>query len=229
MLPIFIISHDRYTVLRMLINRLTQLGQERIIIVDNASTYEPLLQYYSEIENQFEIIRMDKNWGPGVLAIFYDMLKNRYQLDKINFMYTDPDVIPVEECPKDFPEIFEEILKKYPVEKVGFSLKIDDLPDHYRFKYNVLCWESSLWRNKFYDDDLNLDLYKAPIDTTFSYRRANTVPGLCKAKACYRVGHPYMARHLTWYIDSRNPSEEDQYYADRTVGFSYYLANHMLQ
>lgn len=91
MIPIFIISYNRYTVLKRLVDRLSELGQEKIVIIDNKSTYGPLLKYYTEIKDSFDIIYMKGNDGHKVITNLYLDLdfRNRYQLEKINFMYTD--------------------------------------------------------------------------------------------------------------------------------------------
>lgn len=214
MIPIFIISYNRYTVLKRLVDRLSELGQEKIVIIDNKSTYGPLLKYYTEIKDLFDIIYMKGNDGHKVITNLYLDLdfRNRYQLEKINFMYTDCDVVPAEECPADFVEKFDEVLKKYKVEKVGFGLRIDDLPDLFEGKQIVVNWELQFWRSKIRDEDIGIDLYPAAIDTTFSYRRAGTVPGWTNNS--YRTGTPYVAKHLPWYVDTKNLLEEDQYYID---------------
>jgi hypothetical protein len=213
-IPIFIISFNRYTALKKLIDRLTEMKQERIVVIDNQSTYEPLLQYYhQEIGKQFDLILMPKNYGHDVWKIiFKDMtfiMKYRLNLDP--FIYTDCDVVPSEECPLDFAQRFNEILARYSsVAKVGFSLRIDDLPDSFEAKQRLIRWESQFWKNKIYDHQIKIDLYPAPIDTTFACCRPNISPGWTRHSV--RTGSPYLARHLPWYIDSGNLSEEDRYY-----------------
>ncbi len=211
MVPIFIISYNRYTALKKLIDKLLSFNLTRIIILDNNSTYEPLLQYYSELK-EIDIIRNKENFGHLILRELYKdkRFKTKYNLNKENFIYTDSDILPIDECLKDFVNIFNLILKKYPVEKVGFSLKIDDFPETFKMKNTLISWESQFWKNKIFDKNLNLNLYKAPIDTTFALRRAGTFPGW--SESCYRTGFPYMARHLPWYVDSENLSSEDIFY-----------------
>ena len=49
-------------------------------------------------------------------------------------------------CPDDFIEKFILLLQKYPKAlKAGFSICIDDLPDHYKLKEKVIEWESVFW------------------------------------------------------------------------------------
>src|ERR1022692_1300433 len=59
--PIFIISRDRLTPLRSLVEWLERAGHERIIIIDNDSTYPPLRDWYEGISHQ--IIYLGENVG----------------------------------------------------------------------------------------------------------------------------------------------------------------------
>ena len=99
-------------------------------------------------------------------------------------------------------------LKKYPkVQKVGFSLKIDDLPDKYEYKKQVIAWEK-----KFYDNQIDNKLYLARIDTTFALHRPYASISTKGRYKMIRTSYPYTARHLPWYNDSANLSEEETFY-----------------
>ena len=56
-------------------------------------------------------------------------------------------------------------------------------------------------------------LFRADVDTTFALNRART-PGFEGLAA--RTGWPYVARHLPWYADSANPTDEARYYRSHT-------------
>ena len=91
----------------------------------------------------------------------YDRFKQNY------YVYTDPDVQIDETCPADFMEYFVRILNTYPsCQKVGFGIRIDDLPDSYHNKSKVIEWETQFWR-----DEVKPGLYRASIDTTFALYR----------------------------------------------------------
>ncbi|MFV0237347.1 MAG: hypothetical protein ACK5HU_02270 [Flavobacteriales bacterium] len=123
------------------------------------------------------------------------------------YAYTDSDVSLVDECPVNFMEYFFNLLQKYPdVYKVGFSLKIDDLPECYKDKQKVINWET-----KFYSVEQEKDVFIAPIDTTFALYRPFSRKGGLKM---LRTNFPYQLRHLPWYIDSENLSEEEKYYIE---------------
>lgn len=199
--PIIIINFNRLECLKKQIQWLKNAGYEDIYILDNASTYPPLIDFYKH--TRLIVFRLNKNightayWRTHIPLLF----KNR------RYVITDPDVIGTEDCPKGFIEYFNSLLDKYTqIDKVGFGLKIDDLPEHYPFKEKVINWESRFWA-----DEIELDVYKAPIDTTFALYRANTKgdPAMMEA---LRTGGKYLCRHLPWYDNPVNSTDEDQYY-----------------
>ena len=170
------------------------------------STYPPLLEY---LEATPYPVHHHANIGPR--SIWPDTVN---QIAQGNYyVVTDPDVVPIEECPSDAIDFFYNVLQLNPdLVKVGFSLKVDDIPDHYQFKSQVINWEGPFWAGP----DQN-NLYNAPVDTTFALYRPNSTWSLHPAR---RSAYPYMARHLSWYIDSNNPSEEDVYYNEHASSVS---------
>lgn len=200
--PILINNYNRLEYLKILINGLESRGYRNIHIIDNNSTYPPLLEYYKT--TPYDVILLGKNVGYDALwkTKVYDRFKKSY------YVYTDADLEIDVKCPEDFMDYFMEILRQHPFcQKVGFSLRIDDIPDHYKNKAAVQSSESQFWKNKTKDG-----LYKARIDTTFALYRP-----FCKGASnggyeVYRTPEPYIVRHLPWYIDPSNMSDEEKYY-----------------
>ncbi|WP_188400352.1 glycosyltransferase family 2 protein [Sporomusa sp. GT1] len=192
-IPIFIISYNRLYDLQQLILRLEKDAYTNIIILDNASTDKELLDYLHNLP--YKVHLLNKNFGHRVLwqcGLFNEIIEKNY------YVLTDPDIIPVEECPNNYIEHFYNILQLYPQKgKVGFSLKIDDLPDFFVNKYDIIRWESF-----FYDKELSQNplFYDADIDTTFALYRPGYPENFYNA---IRTGFPYTARHLGWYIDNK--------------------------
>jgi len=213
-IPILIICRDRVSCLKQQVEAFEKRGYQNIIMVDNASTYEPLLEYYKQTPHQ--VIRMKENYGHTVLIDqgVVDMFAGDY------YAYTDPDIIPAEECPDDFMEYFYNILRRHPeLRKAGFSLKIDDLPDHFVNREMVIGWEKQYWERP-----LEYNVWLAPIDTTFALCTPGVTPIVWQWAG--RTDKPYTARHTSWYIDSKNPSDEDTYYANHittTTNWSQYI------
>ena len=205
-IPIIIVNYNQLKNLKLLINYLLINDYKNITIIDNSSTYNPLLSYYETINKTVSVIRFKKNYGHMVFwnqAEIFKKFSNGY------YVVTDPDILPINECPDDFLKKFLELLKSSrKLYKVGFSLKIDDIPDFYLNKSTVLKWESMFWKNKNKNGD-----FIADIDTTFALYR----PKLNFRKYFYkglRTNYPYQARHLGWYIDSNNLTEEEFFYRE---------------
>lgn len=202
-IPIIINNYNRVITLKQLISDLESRGYYNIHIIDNNSTYPPLLEYYKTCDHK--VHRLKENIGFKALwksGLWYQFIRGYY-------CYTDSDLSLHEACPDDFMEVFYRLLKKYPeVFKVGFSLKIDDLPEHYDRKQEVIEWES-----RFYENEKEANVFIAPIDTTFALYRPFARRGKRDGSdEILRVGAPYQCRHLPWYVNSAAPLEEELYY-----------------
>ena len=85
---------------------------------------------------------------------------------------------------------FRRLLDRYSDHaKVGFGLKIADLPKHYRFSRDVRNWEGQFWAR-----EVEPGVYDAPIDTTFALHRPDTDFGalMCCSRwpgVCARASH----------------------------------------
>jgi hypothetical protein len=207
-IPVFIICRDRIEPLKKLVKWLEKEGLKNIFFIDNASTYPPLLEYFDK--TPYTVLRLNINaghtspWREGIVQL--------YAADR-PFIVTDPDVIPSPKAHgavKEFARLLNDHLERT---KVGFGLRIDNLPDHYELKQHVISWEKQFWVS-----EVEPNVYDAEIDTTFALYRPGTPytlgPGL-------RTGGQFIAEHEPWYTDSENPSEEMRYYrahANKTIG-----------
>jgi hypothetical protein len=205
-IPIVINNYNRVTYLIRLIEFLEKCDINNIIIIDNNSTYPPLLEYYKTCP--YPIIREQVNHGHLALwkTGLYKKLRWNY------FVYTDSDVLPINECPITFLSEFKLQLDKYiHLDKIGFGIKIDDLPDYFLVKEKVIRYERNYWLNLVKKNPM---LYDAPIDTTFALYKpfSGLIGGHSFTLKSYRFGYPYLIRHLPWYIDTKNPNEEEIYY-----------------
>ena len=202
-IPVVINNRDRCTPLQQLVTWLEQHGYETIYIIDNDSSYPPLLEYYKTCPHT--VVRYG---NLGHLALWKSPLFKSIRRDY--YVYTDSDVVPAKDCPADVIGHFLEQLQQHPqLDKVGFSLAIDDLPDHYALKQEVIDWERKHW-----DKPLKNGLFDAPIDTTFALYRPFTMPrdGHAWAMPAYRTAPPYTAHHMPWYQDTQHFSEDELYY-----------------
>jgi hypothetical protein len=201
--PVFVTCRDRLAPLRELVAWLERAGCDEIYLLDNDSAYEPLLDWYEQTPHT--VVRLGRNYreralweAPGV----FELTRGR------RFVHSDPDIVPDPACPLDAIERFGALLERFPaVNKAGFGLRIDDLPDHYAHKQAVLLWEAQEWRYP-----VGHGAYFAAIDSTFALHRRGA--GLRPADAI-RTGPPYVARHTDWYLDLDDPGEEHAYYLAR--------------
>jgi len=211
-IPIIINNYNRYSAFLKLVDWLRSAGFVNIIVLDNQSTYPPLVKYY-ENNFHFKLVRLGGNFGHKALwdTGYYKNIRNGY------YCYTDPDVFPVNECPTGLVTHLLELLWRYPeVLKAGPGLRLADIPDSYGQKDEVLEWESKYWTCP-----IEKEVYKAAIDTTFALYRPRvlhdtTTPSL-------RTGEPYVMHHSPWYEASNLLSEEEVFYrATKTQGISWW-------
>jgi hypothetical protein len=199
-IPVIINNRNRYTMLKQLISKLEEFEIKNIHIIDNNSDYPPLLHYYKEIP--YTVYLLDSN--VGCYSLWKTHIFQRFK--DCFYIYTDSDVVPVEECPNDLlTNLKNELLARSDIDKVGLGLKIDDLPDENDMKQKIISWEKQYW-----EKPLSPLLYEAPIDTTFALYKPGKQGGWWLKSA--RTGYPYIARHLPWYLNSSAQTEEEQYY-----------------
>ena len=198
-IPVIINSFNRITSLRKLIGWLERAGFDEIIIIDNSSTFPPLLQYLRESSHR---VIYGPNGGPYALwknKVLWHYIRNRF------YIYTDADVVPDEECPLNLPQrMFEILISNIAAQKIGLGLRIDNLPNSYAKKAHVIAWESKYWQN-----EIATGVFIAPVDTTFALYRPFSAGWESNA---LRTGFPYVALHTPWYENSASPSDEDLYY-----------------
>ena len=210
-IPVFIISYDRLSCLEKLIGSLERTGISNIHIIDNASTYPPLLEYYSK--TPYDVIYVGENLGSRVFwkSDIFDKYRNDF------YVVTDSDLEMLDECPKDLIPFLFGVLKKFPfVRKVGVSLKIDDIPDDSVLGNDVKQWESQFFKAPI----KGANAFYASVDTTFAIYLPDDLAGDIPFLRAIRGAYPYQARHLPWYKRQGEISEEDEYYsAHRSNGW----------
>lgn len=205
-IPIFINARDRLGCLSQLLDWLSGAGYSNIIIIDNASTYRRMAAFLQQCS--YPVVRSRRNLGHTALWSIKGLqpiVRNHW------FVYTDPDVVPIEKCPANVVSYLYELLDRHPdYVKAGIGLLLTDIPDHYHLKQSVIRWEENL-----YGQEIEPNVYEADIDTTFALYRPGTpylnAPSL-------RTRGDYQGRHLAWYVDSGHIDDEEQYYRDHASG-----------
>lgn len=206
-IPILINNYNRLSYLKALINSLEIRGYHNIYIIDNNSSFPELLEYYRCCP--YKVFRLKENIGYLALwqtDVYKDFISGYY-------VYTDADMEIDPMCPDDFLSHFLDIFsKEYFAQKVGFGIRIDNLPSYYDNKDRVISWESQYWKNK-----INDCYFRAPVDTTFALYRPYCKGKAVKTKVMIRTDFPYVIKHLPWYVNSNSPSEEDLYYQNTFI------------
>ena len=188
------------------------------IILDNNSSYPPLLDWYNSSEFKFKLVKFDRNHGHRAFyhSGFYKEVKSEY------FAMTDPDLdIPC--APEDFEEVLmkgfsakhEFIENNDDIIKVGLNLKIDDLPE--KSEDLIFDPDNVINHEKGYGGgETKKGLYiAAQLDTTFAiYKNHGPEFGQRREYSLWpsiRTAPPYEARHLPWYSTYSGLDEEDKY------------------
>ena len=209
-IPIIINNYNRLTTLQQLIDSLKSRGYHNIYILDNKSTYPPLLDWYQSAP--CEVIYLPANLGFKAL---WKHKPTRKRFCKDFYIYTDSDIVLDGSCPDDLiQKMYHLMVHKYLYAfKIGPSLRIDDLPDHYARKEEVIKWESRFFKRYLVEDNL----YRAPIDTTFALYRPHIGLSRRSYLESYRMGSPYVVKHLPWYENTASLTDEERYYKDHCV------------
>ena len=123
------------------------------------------------------------------------------------FRSTDSDIVLPFNFPIDWKEIMYNTMMQYPeYNKIALAINIHGLPDHYRYKNQVIRNEARWWL-----EEIDQYVYKADTDTTFALMRNF-------GDNCYkslRLARPdLICRHHGWYLDLENLDEEEKYYLD---------------
>ena len=200
-ISIFIVNFNRFLPVKMLVEAFLKRNYKNIIILDNASIYPQLIEWYKTCG--VKVHHIGSNQGPYIL----DRLPEYYPITKTqHYVYTDADCVPIEEAPENFLDDIVELSKEYKIPKIGFGLKIDDIPDCNKHKQQVIMHESVFWKKDTIQNK-KCTLYRAPIDSSFAINS----PGIiCRLNdEDFRSGFPYMARHIPWYYDSDNLPEDE--------------------
>jgi len=206
----FIISFNRLTALQNLCSELVK-RKCKPIIVDNGSTYKPLLKWLSTCEYTVHRLRGEADhlspWKFGFV---------RHHAAGKPYIVTDND-LDISGVPLDMVEYLQAGFEVENVTKVGLSLEILDLP------YNDYTKEVVDWEKKFWQTQIG-GYFRAPIDTTLALY--NSITPLTNFYPALRADRPYTARHLPWY-NVPPLSEEEQYLMDNTNHHGYWKTKYL--
>ena len=206
MIPVFVIVRDRFEQLKATVEQLEKAEGIDIILLDNQSTYGPTVEWLEA--SHHKVIYLDANAGHHSPWIYGLVPPDGF------YAVTDPDVRLIDECPADWPVVMVDLLQRFTdVNKVGVSLRIDNLPDHYYLKQNVIDWEKQFWTSLRTHIKDTVPIFNAAVDTTLAMYKGGSGPSIAPA---LRTGWPYVAEHLAWYVNSNALTEDEIYYRTHT-------------
>lgn len=207
----FIIFRDRVTYGRRCLASLKAAGLD-VYVVDHDSSWPPALLWLADLEESgaATVLRRGENAYPWKLWEwdgFRDVIWN----DPEPYVVTDPDVVPSDDCPPDWPDRLAGVLARYPCVKAGLGLRLDRIPPSRRGP--VAKWERAFWT-----DEPEPGVFRANVDTTLALYREYTEYPLFALGPAMRLGHPYVADHLAWYEEGDLPPELRYYHARSDPG-----------
>lgn len=191
---------------RRMVERLERMpGVAEIVILDNGSTYRPLLAWYRTIAHRVEFLDNLGHmapWTSGVLdTIGHDL-----------YVVTDPD-LDISMLPDDTIVHLAGLLQRHPqLGKIGLSLVTDGVPPASPY-YQHVTQREHIGQTRTTGPE---GLIAMPVDTTFAIHDRRVLRE-------YRVGGmrtpaPYQARHEPWHVVT--PEGDFAYYLDHVEGRS---------
>lgn len=209
LIPVYLTVRDVMSPVVAMINHLQKCDDVgEITIVDCDSTYPPLLEWYATTcpirVHRVANLGPRAAWDSGLI----DQDRERGMLAGGFYCVSDSD-LDLSQIPLDMLSRFCEGLQKNPkFVKAGPSLRIDDLPESAPHTQEVLSQEARHWNKP-----LSKHWYDSEIDTTLAVYRAEH--GWMSYGPALRSYPPYTARHLSWYLDQANLTDEWKHYLCR--------------
>ena len=219
-MKVYINNRNYVTWPKAMVKKLQSQGHD-VIIIDQASTYEPLLDYYES--KPCEVIRLKENYGH----------RSPWELKIVDasdyYVVSDPDM-GIDNLPDDWDQFLMEGLVRFSAFALccGLSLEDQAIPDNSIKSTNSYYKQSNRLEPMYWSQELPGNYYLAPVDTTF----AMYPPGVDFHfdTRGIRAGRPYTAYHWPWHLVSeindsdKNPQvlfdDEVYYYFTNTNKFS---------
>lgn len=207
-MPVVVIGYNQYTYIKNMVAQLEKYTSD-IIVVDNNSTYKPLVDYY-EKDFKYTLLKQKRNYG-------HTVFKQSFVQNLVGDIYilTDPDLEFNPKLPTNFIQVLIDVSNYFGSHKTGFALFIDgdDIRTDIKLEgKSIKEWESSNWQKKLnYPTAPTLELYRAPLDTTFCL--VNKKQGDWHQNNV-RVAGNYTCKHLPWhknFKDALLPGEYEAY------------------
>ena len=183
-------------------------GVGEIVIVDNESTYPPLLEWYAT-----NPCRIERHGNVGIAAPWLKQVVAN--LKAPFYVVTDPDM-GLEDTPDDTLLYLKDRMMSLNIDKIGLGLDWQRVEDKSPYYKRLNLYEKDRWDKSVVQENVHMDVQ---IDTTFALYR---VP-------VYFIGgasttFPYVARHYPWEfsLEEARSDEEFMYYMNHATSASSY-------
>ena len=201
--PVFLINRNRFTTTKTLSEWLLTIPEvSHVCILDNDSTYPPLLEWYANLPDRVTVNLLKSN-PVEAHQIFWKL-----GMDKVvskPYIVSDSDMVPAACCPKDLIARMITYSERYRCQgylKIGPSIRIDNLPDS-PWKQAQIDSNLPNWEKRHGDTGA----YISAIDTTFAIYREGY--GDAAYGHALRLAWPYYFEHVPWY---KWPMDDEEIY-----------------
>jgi glycosyltransferase involved in cell wall biosynthesis len=202
MIPVIINNRDLLTWPKAMVEKIqTYEGVGDVIIVDNGSTYPPLLDWYETNPCKIHKTTNLGHAGPWISGIVESLNCEHY-------IVTDSD-LGLDNTPSDTLLYLLDKLKSLDLDKIGLGLDWKRVTEHSRYYNHMQGYEKNRWENSRIEQDIAIDV---PTDTTFALYKFHH----------YYIGgastiYPYTARHYPWEFTPEEYEKDEE--------FKYYIKN----
>lgn len=226
-IPIFIIVHNQFQILKRSIKSYVDNIKTPIQIIFHnvCSTYPPTIEFLNEMKEAGHLVyNSEVNNHHTVMDSVEDFLSKNPDCEY--YVITDPD-IELTDVNGDILEYYIYLLNKYKdVCSVGPMLRIDDIPDFYPRKKNVLDGHTKQFWNKPPTQvewkETTQNIIFCSTDTTFQLRSRKNLSRKFPHDNSIRCYYPYFARHLDWYLNPDDLTNCQRYYIETTTNISHW-------
>jgi len=198
-IPVIINNRDLLTWTKDMVEKIkTYNNVGEIIICDNASTYQPLLDWYSTNPCRIHYVENLGHTAPWVSGLVQSLNSEYY-------VVTDPD-LGINDTPSDTLDYLLENLEKFALPKIGLGLEWQLTPIDSPYYEHIFNYERKRFKDSRIVDHIHLDV---AVDTVFAlYKHQHYFIGGASTEGQYR------AKHFPWYmtVEERESNEEFMYY-----------------
>jgi glycosyltransferase involved in cell wall biosynthesis len=216
-IPVIIPSYNQLYYIKNTIRQLKRFGLETYIILDNGSTYSPLLKWFNGCP--YPVLINSSNPGPR------DFFTNKQiweRLPKI-FIVTDPDLEYGLDTRLTLVEDLINISNEHAWGKVALGLIVED-GDH--IVPMAKDWEADYWKRIIATTRFGDPIYDAKTDTTFALYNKDYIKTPYDLNwngdffTAPRVCGSYLCKHWGWYYKRPVPKDEYRFYKNTITHWS---------